>query len=81
MSLYVVSMARMEQIEEAGLDLCMKLPGIALYGIYKILFYLILPYGIMATLPVQRMIGEWNRCGRAVHSIYLYHLEKRPETL
>ena len=74
-------MARMEQIEEAGLDLCMKLPGIALYGIYKILFYLILPYGIMATLPVQRMIGEWNRCGRAVHSIYLYHLEKRPETL
>lgn len=59
-SLYVVSMARMEQIEEAGIDLCMKLPGIALYGIYKVIFYLILPYGIMATLPVQSMIGEMN---------------------
>lgn len=59
-SLYVVSMARMEQIEEAGLDLCMKLPGIALYGVYKVIFYLILPYGIMATLPVQSMIGELN---------------------
>lgn len=59
-SLYIVSMARMGQIEEAGLDLCMKLPGIAFYGGYKVIFYLILPYGIMATLPVQSMIGEMN---------------------
>ncbi|MDE7274246.1 MAG: ABC transporter permease [Lachnospiraceae bacterium] len=57
-SLYIVSMARMEQIEEAGIDLCMKLPGIAFYGVYKVIFYLALPYGIMATLPVQSMIGE-----------------------
>ena len=56
--LYIVSMARMEQIEEAGLDLCMKLPGIAFYGIYKVFFYLIMPYGIMATLPVQSIIKE-----------------------
>ena len=59
-SLYVVSMARMEQIEEAGLELCMKLPGIAFHGVYKVLFYLILPYGIMATLPVQSMVGEMS---------------------
>lgn len=59
-SLYIVSMARLEQIEEAGIELCMKLPGIAFYGIYKVIFYLILPYGIMATLPVQSMIGEMN---------------------
>lgn len=59
-SLYIISMARMEQIEAAGLDLCMKLPGIAFYGVYKVIFYLILPYGIIATLPVQSMIGEMN---------------------
>lgn len=59
-SLYLVSMARMEQIEEAGLDLCMKLPGTAFHGIYKVVFCLILPYGIMATLPVQGMIGEMD---------------------
>lgn len=59
-SLYIVSMARMEQIEEVGIDLCMKLPGIAFYGVYKVIFYLILPYGIMATLPVQSMIGEMD---------------------
>ncbi len=58
--LYTVSMARMEQIEEAGLDLCMKLPGIALCGIYKLFFYLIMPYGIMATLPVQSIIKEMD---------------------
>lgn len=59
-SLYIVSMARLEQMEEACIDLCMKLPGIAFYGGYKVIFYLILPYGIMATLPVQRIIGEMD---------------------
>lgn len=59
-SLYIVSMARMEQLEEACINLCMKLPGIAFHGIYKVIFYGILPYGIMATLPVQSMIGEMN---------------------
>lgn len=67
-SLYIVSMARMEQLEEAGIDLCMKLPGIALHGVYKVIFYLILPYGIMATLPVQSMVGEMT-LQRAVYGI------------
>lgn len=69
-SLYIISMARMEQIEEASIDLCMKLPGIAFYGVYKFIFYLVLPYGIMATLPVQSMIGEMN--GKlAVYGIFI----------
>lgn len=59
-SLYIVSTARMEQLEEAGISLCMKLPGIAFYGVYKVIFYLILPYGVMATLPVQSLIGEMD---------------------
>lgn len=59
-SLYTISMVRLEQIEETGIDLCMKLPGIAFHGLYKVVFYLILPYGIMATFPVQSMIGEMN---------------------
>ncbi|MBO5056222.1 MAG: ABC-2 family transporter protein [Lachnospiraceae bacterium] len=57
---YTISTAKMEQLEEACLDLCMKLPGIAFYGIYKFIFYCILPYGIMATLPVQSLIGEMS---------------------
>ncbi len=50
----------MEQLEKACLDLCMKLPEIAFYGIYKFIFYCVLPYGIMATLPVQSMIDEMS---------------------
>lgn len=59
-SLYIVSTARIEQLEDAGISLCMKLPGIAFYGGYKVIFYLILPYGVMATLPVQSLIGEMD---------------------
>lgn len=57
-SFYVLSNARLAQLEEACLDLCMKLPGIAFYGAFKVIFYCLLPYGIMATLPVQCLIGE-----------------------
>ena len=65
-SLYCVTTARMEQLEEACLSLCMKLPGIAFYGGYKVLFYFLLPYGIMATYPVHSMVGEMNMV-RAVY--------------
>ncbi|MDE7283056.1 MAG: ABC transporter permease [Lachnospiraceae bacterium] len=73
-SLYIVSMARMEQIEEAGLDLCMKLPGIAFYGVYKFIFYLVLPYGIMATFPVQSIIGEmwWQSALYGIFVVLLF---------
>lgn len=67
-SFYIVSTARMDQLEDASLSLCMKLPGIAFYGIYKVIFYYFLPYGIMATLPVQSLIGEMT-LKIAVHGI------------
>lgn len=57
-SFFTVSTAGMNQLEDTALSLCMQLPGIAFYGIYKIIFYFILPYGIMATLPVQSLIGD-----------------------
>ena len=73
-SLYAVSTARMDQIEDAGLSLCFKLPGIAFYGVYKVIFYLILPYGIMATFPVQSLIGEmdWNSAFYGVGIVLLF---------
>ena len=58
MTFYVLSNNRITQLEEALLSMCFQVPGIAFYGIYKFLFYVLLPYGIMATLPVQSMIGE-----------------------
>ena len=55
---FLVTNARMEQLEDAALEMCMKLPGIAFYGIWRVIFCFLLPYGIMATLPVQSMSGE-----------------------
>lgn len=71
---YLVSNARMEQLEEMGLVLCMNLPGIAFYGIYKVLFYGILPYGIMATLPVQGLIGEmeWESAVWGIGAVFVF---------
>lgn len=60
LSFFFVMDARLTQLEETGIDLCMKLPGIAFYDIYKVIFSGFLPYAIMATLPVQSLIGEMN---------------------
>ncbi len=56
-SFFTISTNSIIQIEETGLDLCMKLPGTVMYGGFKVLFYIILPYGIMATLPTKVLTG------------------------
>lgn len=50
---FVVSATNIERLEGAAMDLCMRVPGILFNGIFKVLFYFILPYGIMATIPSQ----------------------------
>lgn len=50
---FVISTVNITRLEEAGLELCMKIPGVIFKGVYKILFYIILPYGIIATIPTQ----------------------------
>ncbi len=71
---YLVTNARLEQLEDAALELCMKLPGIAFYGIYRVVFCFLLPYGLMATLPVQSVLGElgWQEAlqGCAVTAVF-----------
>lgn len=57
-TLYTVSATRFNEIEEVGLELCMQLPGIVFYGVYKVIFCIVVPYGIMATLPVKNLVGE-----------------------
>lgn len=57
-SFYVISTAKLEQLEGACIELCMQLPGTVYYGVYKLIFCVILPYGILATIPVKSLIGE-----------------------
>lgn len=62
---FVFSVNNLMKIENTALDLCMKIPGIAFYGIYKFIFYCILPYGVIATLPTQALIGALSVKGLA----------------
>ncbi len=50
---FVISATSIERLEGAAMDLCMRVPGVLFKGIFKVLFYFILPYGIMATIPTQ----------------------------
>ena len=50
---FTIQASSIERIEGEFLTLCMKIPGTLFKGVFKILFYLILPYGIMATVPTQ----------------------------
>ncbi len=52
-SFFFISAMGIQKVEEAALDLCMRVPGVLFNGVLKVLFYFILPYGIMATIPTQ----------------------------
>lgn len=49
----VISANGIVRIEEPLLELSFKVPGVLYKGFFKILFYFVLPYGIMSTIPTQ----------------------------
>lgn len=51
------------RIGDDVLELCLKLPGTLFHGIFKFLFYLVLPYGIMATFPTEVITGKLTLLG------------------
>lgn len=61
---FVISAANITRTEEL-LDLCMKVPGVLFKGVFKVIFYFILPYGIMATIPTQFIMGTISPMGIA----------------
>lgn len=71
-SFFFISAKHVSIIEEAGLDLCIKIPGIVFKGIYKMLFYVILPYGIIATIPTQSLTGTLNLEGTIFSTIIVF---------
>jgi len=51
------------RLEDPILDLNFKIPGVLFKGALKIIFYFILPYGIMATVPTQLLTGTLSFAG------------------
>jgi len=60
---FFIQTASIERLEGELLGLCMKIPGTLFKGAFKALFYLILPYGIMATVPAQFFAGVLTPLG------------------
>ncbi len=61
---YFPSAKRIDRIEEL-LALCFKVPGTLFHGAWKVLFYFVVPYGIMATMPAQLLAGALTPLGFA----------------
>lgn len=49
----VISATSIERVEGDMLTLNFKVPGVIYKGVFRLLFYFILPYGVMATVPTQ----------------------------
>jgi len=49
----VLSAEGIQRLVEQFLELNLRIPGVLYKGIFKILFYFLLPYGIMSTIPTQ----------------------------
>ncbi|HHY82371.1 MAG TPA: ABC transporter permease [Clostridiales bacterium] len=60
---FVIQASSIERFEGEAVTLCMKIPGTLFKGAFKVLFYLVLPYGIMATVPAQFFAGTLTPAG------------------
>jgi ABC-2 type transport system permease protein len=55
---FTISAANIARMGDTLLELCMKIPGTLFKGIYKILFYFLIPFGIMSTFPTEFIVGK-----------------------
>jgi ABC-2 type transport system permease protein len=60
---FVISAAAIDNLEGDAIELNFKVPGVLYKGALKILFYFVLPYGIMSTVPTQLLSGALSAAG------------------
>jgi ABC-2 type transport system permease protein len=60
---FTVAANAITELEGPLLELNFKIPGVLYKGAFKILFYFILPYGVMATVPTQFITGTLSLPG------------------
>jgi ABC-2 type transport system permease protein len=64
----VISANGIMQLEDQLIEMNFKIPGVLYRGIFKALFYFILPYGIMSTVPTQMLSGVLTMPG-LIHAL------------
>jgi len=65
---FVISSRSIERLEEDMLMLNLKIPGVIYKGVFRILFYFAMPYGIMATIPTQLLANTLSIPG-LIHAL------------
>ncbi len=65
---FVIGTEAIDRLEGELITLNFKIPGVLFNGFFKILFYFILPYGIMATVPTQFITGTLSLPG-LIHAL------------
>lgn len=65
---FLLSDNAINQLETEMLNLNFKVPGVLYKGAFKVIFYFVLPYGIMATVPTQLLSGTLTPLG-LVHAL------------
>ena len=63
--LYAMSISTVNELEGNLLILCFRVPGTLFKGVFKVIFYFFLPYGIMSTIPTQMLTGMLTPAGFA----------------
>jgi ABC-2 type transport system permease protein len=58
-----------QELEVQALELNFKVPGVLFKGIFKVLFYFVLPYGIMSTVPTQFLTDSISASGVAAAAL------------
>jgi len=54
---WLVRITAFQELENGLVEFSFRIPGIAYQGVWKFLLYVILPYGLMATIPTQFITG------------------------
>ncbi len=62
---FFIAATAIEQFEGNVIELNFKIPGVLYKGALRVLFYFVLPYGIMATVPTQFITGALTPLGLA----------------
>lgn len=55
---FTISANNIARMGDTALELCLKVPGTLFKGVYKVIFYFFIPYGIMATYPAELITGK-----------------------
>ncbi len=55
---FTISANNIARMGDTVLELCLKVPGTLFKGVYKVIFYFFVPYGIMATFPTELIAGK-----------------------